>query len=352
MTDQRASSRSEWDTNFLVDRKPRPWNVDALAQRTRDLAKSAQPSTRQWFQAANGLGLALLRTNQAAAAADLMQRAIKLANDLAESDPNQIEYGLEAWLNRLEVNSQLDPDATEAGLLAAYDLVRGHPVASSWLFGLQIERLAASRPDVHTQGLSLVRNRAQAALLRSHHRRDDKKAAVSFARRVVEDYPASVRHGLLEPVEVLAQLDPRHAFLQTFSLDRPHTEGDFVLLLRQREALGLKGLGLSRFEDRLVSLEQKTTFLNPRTPLLWRVVAAKLLDEPAELDGYATSAIRACISAGDRGMYGRVRDVAGIAQCEPFGIEPMIPAAEELSGLCETLDVYARQMARHHVDST
>ena len=90
--------------DFLTDVDPRKWDRNELVATTRYVVEMERPAEpREWFRAAYSLALALLMVGDAAAAADLMEKCIRDANDLAEVAPDAVELGVEAWLNRIEL---------------------------------------------------------------------------------------------------------------------------------------------------------------------------------------------------------------------------------------------------------
>lgn len=263
--------------DFLTDVEPRKWDRNELVATTRSVVEMERPAEpREWFRAAYSLALALLMVGDAAAAADLMEKCIRDANDLAEVDPDAVELGVEAWLNRIELERTTGGDtAVVSALEASYSILTGETVAARHLFGLSISHMARTSQTVRARSLNAARNRVQSTLLKQLLRMGDRHGALEFAERVSRDFPGAVRHGMLEPVEVIAMLAPQHDLLKQYQPLQPTTEADFVVHLRTCTSSGHKGAGDDpqgcNFDRRLAAFESQHPFRNACTPWLWRV---------------------------------------------------------------------------------
>lgn len=317
---------------FLTDADPAPpSSLDLSAPARALIAASGAPAPRDWFTAANNLGLALTKSGAAGPAACLMERCISLANQLAAAHPDGIEYGVESYANRIALLSQEDSGEAEAAYRACYDLVRGRPVRKRYLFGLDIGLIGSASAEIAQRSLAILRNRSQAGLLNLYVEAGGPRGAVSFARQVAADFPRSVAAGMLHAAEVIATADPTASFLTQFDPQTPQTEGDFVVLLRllerptergDRELMadtGSFGVAIRRFQRR-------NTLRNPRTPLLWSVFHSVMADPGEdEIRAQVQRALETCRREDDERLY---RGIASVASdyftAPPFATASMV----------------------------
>jgi hypothetical protein len=311
---------------FLTDTDPQRWRMHDLCLPARSVATSAAVPARAWFRAANGLGLALARSGHAREAADLMEAAIKRANELAATDPDLIGLGIEAWMNRVDLLKREDPDAGAEALRACYELSAGRAVTRAHTFGLHVGRLRHTGLGTAAPALAILRNRGQAGLLALLLDQGRVADAVAFANTVVTDFPQSTTAGMLHAAEVLARYEPAHPFLRSFDVRTPRTEGDFLVWLRTLRAQSGQGgrLAVSGFGAAVAEWSARATLRNPRTPLLWAVCAAVESDaaRSTHLDAGST-AITACVAQADRASHRAVTALVD-GRVDRFGL-PGVP---------------------------
>ncbi|WP_030898428.1 hypothetical protein [Streptomyces sp. NRRL F-5126] len=324
---------------FLTDADPGPscWS-DHYAPARELTAGSEPPPPRAWFTAANRLAFGLVASGSPDRAAELMELAIRLANRLAARHPDNVEYGLESGVNRIELLRRQDADEADSAYRACYDLVLGRPVRTRHLFGLDVRPLDRARNEVAQRALGVLRYRSQAGLLGLRVDATGPVGALAFAREVVADFPRSVAAGMLHAAEILAAVDPRNAYLQRFDLADPRSEGDLVVLLRI-EAARTRGAGsmarpwsVRRFAAAVSALRERTLLRNPRTPLLWALFLTLAGDcEEEELAVMARELVDECSRSGDQRMYRAVIAVVADRVTVPPMVRP--PGSGHMGGV-------------------
>jgi hypothetical protein len=303
---------------FLTDTDPKPSGLSDLCPQVRDLVESAGPIVpRDWFRAVNGLSLALVMTGAVEKSSQLLGFSIGIANRLAASHPDAIEFGVEAYLNSIDLLRREDAAAAEQAYRACYDLIQGRPIKKSRTFGLNLGNLNAASDQVRQRSLGIMRYRSHVGLLKLYIADGGPEKAVNFAREVISDFPASVSAGMLQSAEVLAAVEPDAEFLQQFNLCEPRTEGDFVVLLRAlstrpafREHSRLAEAAC--FESAVARFQQLKALRNELTPLLWLVYHGVVTErDTGDMQVLIGSALQRCVSNGDRQLYRFMVELAG-----------------------------------------
>jgi hypothetical protein len=319
---------------FLTDTEPGPSGRADLGASARELVMRPPPlvTPRAWFTAANSLGLALVMAGETGQAARLMELSIELAGRLAAANPDDIEYGVESCVNRIDLLRREDHGAAENAYRSCYDLVLGRPVRKARFFGLNVGALGAASGEVARRSLSIMRYRSQLGLLRLYLGAGGAARAAGFAAEVVADFPRSVQAGMLHPAEVLAEAEPGHPFLRRFDVREPTAEGDFVVFLRTMGGARAPGLSPVRFEAALGRFTRRCVLRNPRTPLLWRVYHAVATARDAEgLAQLVREALGECGRHGDRHLHQEISRLAGDrVSLTSFGPEPDVRPAADL----------------------
>jgi hypothetical protein len=319
---------------FLTDTEPQKHRVDKLCVPAREVIarQPTAPAPRAWFTAANNLALALVLTGAPGQAAHLMELSVELAGRLSTVNADDIEYGVESCMNRIDLVRQEDGDAAEHAYRSCYGLVTGRPVSKRHLFGLNVGALNSASRDVVQWTLAILRYRSQLGLLKLYLRAGGLAEAAEFAREVVSDFPGPVRAGMLHPAEVLAVTDHDDPFLRQFDIEEPATEGDFVVLLRtmgKRAAPPGPNVATDtgHFASAVARFQAGHALRNPRTPLLWTVHHGLALSQDWEtMRPRAVAALEECRREDDRSLY---RSIATLVR--DHTAVPPFPAADTTS---------------------
>lgn len=346
---------------FMADGEPGRWDVEKLAHGAGEvIRRGGHVTPRQWFSAGNNLALASALAGADADAIGILQVAIQQANAYSRRHPDAIEFGVEPWLNLVDLKRKRRVNGAVDVLRACYDVVLGRRIARSHLFGLELARIRDADLRVSRRALGIVRNRSQSGLLAALLGDVDRKAPVAFAREVVCDYPVTVRAGMVHAAEVLALHDTSHPFLREANLLTPRWEFDFGVLLRVLEVapatVSRRMQDFGKFDDALLSFAGSHHWRNPRTPLLWRVQHALVTKRSVVLSRVAREALRSCRKAGDLRLHQRIVSmVDGRVPVEPIAL-PSKLTRKELAALSTEFQAACRpdwlSFERSHLESS